>query len=231
MKASIEEIGEVIEQLLTSIEYLNEHVSSANTLSHTVLPIQRKIKEINQQLKIQRSQNSQNKQYISQLCEEEHQLHITLKEVSTIELNLSSALASMSSFIEKHKVRKDILTKYSEKELQILSNLHTLNIASSLNQGRMVLNKYVAEVSDNALIDLLNVKFRLSGYKRFYYEDGKVNSKYCIDLKSTLLQIFDKKNFRELVDIIKGTYGAEQRQLKPIEVLKIIIKYYNKRKV
>lgn len=232
MATNIFNIEKTINQLTSNIEYLNEHISTVDELSHTTLPLQRKIKELNQKIKIQRNQSPQNKSVISQLCEEEQRLNLDLQLISKVELDFSSLLELMAAFLKTHNVRKDLFTKkYSDKELLVLRNFHELSMSNSLSKIRSFLEKYITEISDSDLINLLNSKLNLLGYKRFYYEDGKINSKYCKDLKAILLNILDKRKIKELIGLIKKQHQIEQGQLKAIEVLKTIIKYYNKRQI
>jgi len=231
MQSTVSKIEETINQLISNIEYLNEHISSAESLSHSILPMQRKIKELNKQIKVERGQSPQNKPYISHLCEQEYELQSQLNTVSSIESRLPDLMESMTSFLSSHNYRRKRLTELSAKELYVLNNLYQLSIPKSVSKGRAVLQSYLSEVSDDALIQLLNSKFQLRGYKRFYFDEGKVASKYCEDLKSVLNQILDKNSFRDLVDIIKAKHPDNKKQLRPIDVLKTVIGHYNKRQV
>lgn len=233
MENKIIKIEETINQLISSIEYLNEHITDVESISHSILPIQRKIKELNQQIQLEKGQSQQNKPLINDLCKQEYELQERLNTVSSIESRLPNVMELISSFLRKHNYKIERLNELSEKELLVVDNLYKISIPSTLSRGRTVLQSYLKEVSNDVLIQLMNSKFRLRGYKRFYLDEGKIASKYCEDLRAIMNEVLDNNNnsFRGLINIIKAKYPDKTKYIRPIDVLRAIISHYNKRQV
>ena len=224
-------IEQAITALVSNLELLDQNMAELKNIKHSILPLQRKIKEINLQISNERQNIQQSPAYITQLCETENQLQQELKSLLSLDSSVKDVMDECIRFIQAHHHKEDLLENISDTDLKIVKDLYQLNTAQSLSKNRETLANYLGTVSDDAIIELINVKFKFTGHKRFYLEDQKIKSKYCDDLKVMLNNFLVAENFKGLVKVIQEIYGPKNKPLKPIQVLEAIITFYNKRKI
>lgn len=231
MNIDITKVEHSISNLLSELIYLDQNMPELKNIKHSILPLQRNIKEINHQISTEKQNVQQNHPFIIQLCEKENQLQQELSSLLSLDAKVKDLMDECIRFIQTHHHKEDLLENISDTDLKIVKDLYQLNTAQSLSKNRETLATYFETASDEAIIELINVKFKFTGHKRFYLEDQKIKSKYCDDLKAMLNNFLIPENFKGLVKVIQEIYGPKNKPLKPIHVLEAIITFYNKRKI
>jgi hypothetical protein len=231
MKFDTTTIEQALDNMITNLELLDTHMEEIKKSKHKILAIQRQIKDINDQISIERNKHPQNKTYITTLCDKDYLLQLELKATSRLETKLSETMEAIYMFLNNHYQNTTLIQKLTDGDIKMVNDIYQLNSAQSLSKSRPILLDYVTMVSDADLIELVNTKFELTGYKRFYLENESISSIYCNDLKAILLDALSIDNFSGLVTIIRDTVGNKHILLKPIQILQSIITYHNKRKI
>ena len=88
------------------------------------------------------------------------------------------------------------------------------------------LNEYVQNETNHHLIEFINSQLQLTGLNRFYLKDDIVMSYYCLDWKK-LISDMSSKTQRKVVIKYRG---KSSEPISPLEMLKAIISFFNKRK-
>ena len=230
MTLDLTKINDTLDTLISDIALLENHIDDIKKVKYQTIPLLREIKEENDKISAERNKSPQNKTYISSLCDQELTLQQKYRLTSNLETKLTEGMDTMYQFLQKFHHKKDFIDKITDAEIKIVNELYNLNTPQSLSKIRPTLVEYLDKVADVDLIELINTKCKLTGYKRFYLEQDMIKSFYVDDLRSLLHGVLVKDNFAGLINIVQDVYGV-QKSLKPIQILQSIITYHNKRKI
>ena len=229
MELDYNKIKETISNLKTSMEYIEGITDEMEKKIHTTLPLQRELIELENIINKSKDEYSEN--IIAQLKNKKEAVKLKISLIYEFELLFNQALDEVYDFVQKHNFRPDKLKKHSDKEIVLMYNMYLIESKQNYNKCMKNLNEYVQNAPVSNLIELVNSQFQLTGHNRFYLKENIVMSLYCRNLKKTIQNVLNKNNFNLLRIIMHKYHSEDERQISPIEMLKAIVLYFNRKSV
>jgi len=228
MDFDLNKFKEAISTIITSIEYIEGVTDDFKKITHSVHPLQREIKELENLIRTNYGLHDEN--IIKQLIEKKEELSLKLSTINDTDLMYNQVIEYMYDFVQQYNFRPGKLKKYTDKEIVFLYDLYLFEKKTTFTQCMRNLNQYIQNSANCHLIELINSQLQLTGFNRFYLKDDIVMSYYCNDLKNLIKDMSSKSQFHLLETVVHKHRGEARGLISPSEILKAIISYFNRRK-
>ena len=181
------------------------------------------LKDIQDKIKISKTNNTA---ILDELFRKETLLKKLIEKQSDTEIKLLELIDKLDNFICNQQVHLSPLDL--EYKVSPIDRSHHFRLKCNFSKSHKLLREHFQSLSLQDKVLLINVTCKLSGLKKLYVLDDLIKSASRPNIDEILKAVMDKEGFW-LIKSILTKHALSDNLIAPLDLLKEIISYYNKK--